>query len=273
VKKFGKPREKCSQDDSGLNCNISMKGLVALVTGGAGGIGSAISKALAKEGCRIAIHYFSNIEKAEKLKSELIKSGNECDIFYADLKKNNDAIEMIENVVTRFGQLDILINNAGWSKLVLPGDLEGLSDELIEETLSLKINSPIYTIRASEKIIKKSVNGIIINITSAAGFAARGSSIVYAAANAALYNLTKSFARILSPEIRVNAIAPGYVETGFVFPVDGTMAQRVASQNYTGKCVTPEDIASTVVFLCRDGSSITGEEIIVDGGIARLWKK
>lgn len=250
-----------------------MKGLVALVTGGAGGIGSAISKALANEGCRVAIHYYSNAERADGLKSEIIRAGNECDIFFADLRKNNDAKEMVDKVVSQFGQLDILINNAGWSRLVLPKDLDGLSDELIGETLTLKINSPIYTIRAAAKFIKRSTNGIIINITSAAGYAAKGSSIVYAAANAALYNLTRSFARILAPEVRVNAIAPGYVETGFVFPVDGAMAQQVASQNYIGKCVTPEDIASTVLFLCRDGRSITGEEIIVDGGIARLCKK
>jgi 3-oxoacyl-[acyl-carrier protein] reductase len=250
-----------------------MKGLVALVTGGAGGIGTAISRALAKEGCRVAIHYCSSHDRATLLKSELSDLGHQCDIFSADLKRNSDTVEMIASVVKRFGQLDILINNAGWSKLVLPGDLEGLSDDLINETLSLKIHSPIYTIRAAEKFLKQSANGVIINITSAAGYAARGSSIVYAAANAALYNLTKSFARILAPEIRVNAIAPGYVDTGFVFPVDGSMAKTVASQNYIGRCVTPENIAKTVVFLCRDGSSITGEEIIVDGGIAKLWKR
>jgi 3-oxoacyl-[acyl-carrier protein] reductase len=248
-----------------------MKDLVALVTGGAGGMGSAISKSLAGEGCRIAIHYYSNFDKAERLKHEI--GDEKCETFYADLRNNEDVITMMEKVINYFGQLDILINNAGWSELVLPKDLAGLSDELIEKTLSLKINAPIYTIRAAAGFINKSSNGVIINITSAAGYAARGSSIVYSAANAALYNLTKSFARILAPEIRVNAVAPGFVDTGFVFPIGSPMAQQVASQNYIGKCILPQDVALTVLFLCQNGCPITGEEIIVDGGIARLCKK
>jgi 3-oxoacyl-[acyl-carrier protein] reductase len=252
---------------------LALAGMVALVTGGAGGIGAAISTALARRGCHVAVHHHAGRERAVRLAGELSAAGAACHAFAADLRDADQARQLVGRVIERFGRLDILINNAGWSQLVLPGDLEGLTDELINTTLALKIHAPIYTIRAAEPHLKQSANGVVVNITSAAGHAARGSSIVYAAANAALYNLTRSLARTLAPGVRVNAVAPGFVETGFVFPADGVMGQRVAAQNYTGRTVTPDEIAQAVLFLCAEGLSITGEEIIVDGGIARIGKR
>ena len=137
----------------------------------------------------------------------------------------------------------------------------------------MKVNAPIYLAQNAREYLSKSNNANIINITSVAGIAARGSSLAYAAANAALSNLTRSLARTLAPQIRVNAVAPGFMETGFAYPADGVMAGNVSKNNFIGRCVTEDDVAAAVLFLCTDGRSITGEEIVVDGGIGRLGKK
>ncbi len=250
-----------------------LEGRVALITGASGGLGSGIARELASMGCSLAIHYFRSSDKAKRLKNELSKAGVQAEVFQADLRVLNEAEILIEQVIDRFGKLDILINNAGFSKLVPPNDLDGLTEDLINDTSVMKINAPLYTMRAAANFLKLSTTGVIINITSAAGVASRGSTIVYAAVNAALYSLTKSFARILSPVVRVNAVAPGYLETGFVVPADGKMAEIVSKQNYIRRCATVDEVAKTVAFLITDGTSITGEEIVVDGGIARLWKQ
>ena len=252
---------------------VDLHDLVVLVTGGSGGIGSAICREFARRGCRVAIHYFRGKEKALLLKQAMQEAGVHAEMFEADLRSRTDAERLIDDVMRTFNRLDILINNSGWSARVPPHDLDGLTEEVIQETILLKINAVIYTTRAAAPHLKKSKLANVINITSAAGVAARGSSIVYAAANAALYSLTKSFARILSPEVRVNAVAPGFVETGFVFPADGKMAHAVKQTNYTGDVVRADEVARVAAFLCMDTPSITGEEIVVDGGIARLWKK
>jgi 3-oxoacyl-[acyl-carrier protein] reductase len=166
-----------------------------------------------------------------------------------------------------------LVNNAGWSKHVPADQLGELDDDLMHRTIGLKIQAPLYLVRACEQLLKQSGRGQIINITSVAGIASRGSSIVYAAANSALSTLTKSLARSLAPQVRVNAVAPGFVETGFVWPKDGKAKNHVSTQNYIGRCVEAEEVAKLVRFLVCDSPSITGEEIAIDGGIGRLGKR
>jgi 3-oxoacyl-[acyl-carrier protein] reductase len=180
---------------------------------------------------------------------------------------------MVSEAMAHFSRLDILVNNAGSSRHVPPNQLDDLDEQLFELTVGLKIQAPIYLARACREQLAASGNGQIINITSVAGIAARGSSIVYAAANAALSSLTQSLARALAPAIRVNAIAPGFVETGFVWPKDGKVKAYVAQQNYIGRTVEAEEVAEVVRFLACDAPAITGEEIAIDGGIGRLGKK
>ena len=247
---------------------------VALVTGASGDIGAAICHALASQGASLILHYHSRPERAQKLAEDLRNKypppAQKFLVLGADLGKDSKAIELVTKSLEFFGRLDILINNSGWTKVVRADDLDSLDEELLTKTLQMKIHAPVYLTRATRQYLEASGQGQIINITSVAGVAAKGSSIIYAAANAALANLTRSLARALAPNIRVNAVAPGFVDTGFAFPKDGKTRAYVATRNHIARTVEAEEIAKVVCFLACDATAITGEEIVIDGGIGRL---
>ena len=247
---------------------------VVLVTGASGGIGSAICRALANEGASLALHYYRREVNALRLAAELTAKARlptqRFVPFAADLGRGEEACDMVKRVAQAFDRLDIVVNNAGWTRVVPADDLDGLDEELITRTVQMKIQAPLYVVRAARPYLELSGTGQVINITSVAGIAARGSSIVYAAANAALSSLTRSLARTLAPKIRVNAVAPGFVETGFAWPADGKVKAHVAQRNYIARTVEPEEVAELVRFLACDAPAMTGEEIAIDGGIGRL---
>ncbi|MEP1446569.1 MAG: SDR family oxidoreductase [Paraglaciecola sp.] len=243
---------------------------VALVTGGNGGIGTAICKLLASHGAKVVIHCHSRLELANELAASL---PTESLVVQQDLSQPYASQVLIKKCIDHFGSLDILVNNAGWTKAIPASQLNALDDELIAKTMHLKINVPIRLVDEARTYLEKSDNANVVNITSVAGIAAKGSSIVYAAANAALSNLTRSLARVLAPTIRVNAVAPGFVNTGFVWPTDSNAAEHVSKQNYIGRTVEPEDVAKAVLFLVADARATTGEEMAIDGGIARLGNR
>lgn len=245
---------------------------VALVTGASGGMGSAICRRLAQAGARVCVHYHRSQCDADALVSELTNT-TRATAFAADLRDEIQVKVLIEHCIKHFGRLDILVNNAGWSQLVPAENLDELSDDVINQTLALKIHGPLYCVRAARPYLAISGQGNIVNITSVAGIAAKGSTIIYAAANAALSNLTRSWARSLAPEIRVNAVAPGFVNTGLVYPMDGPAAERIAKNNYLGRTITAAEIADAVYFICAEAPGMIGEEIVIDGGIGRLGLK
>lgn len=257
-----------------IDIYMKLAGQVALVTGASGGIGSAICLALAREGASLAVHYRSGeanaIRLAEQLQSSKYLASQQFTPLAADLLDNAAACDLVAKTVQALGRLDIVVNNAGWTRVVQAHDLDGLDDELISRTVRMKIDAPLYLVRAARPHLEQSGAGQVINITSVAGIAAKGSSIVYAAANAALSNLTRSLARALAPKIRVNAVAPGFVETGFAWPRDGKVKSHVAQRNHIGRTVEAEEVAKVVCFLACDAPAITGEEIAIDGGIGRL---
>ena len=246
---------------------------VALVTGGAGGIGSAISRMFGANGVDVLIHFNQSAGAADELATELREIGCRAEIVQADLLADTGAQLLVDECVEHYGRLDHLVNNAGWTQAVPEYDLAALDDRLIERTVRLKVHAPLYCIRAAQPLLASSPGASIVNITSVSGIIARGSNHIYAAANAALSALTRSLARSLAPEVRVNAVAPGFVNTGFAWAVSGDMADRVADNNYIGRAVQPEEVAAVVKLLCLDSQAITGEEIVVDGGIARLGKR
>lgn len=247
---------------------------VVLVTGASGDIGAAICRVLSAEGASLILHYHSREYRAQELAKELRKASisqtQEYLVLQADLSKNSEVSTLVAKSLAFFERLDLLINNAGWTQVVKDDDLNGLDNELVNKTLQMKIHAPLYLARAARPYLEESKHGQIINITSVAGVAAKGSSIIYAAANAALANLTRSLARALAPKIRVNAVAPGFVETGFAWPKDGKVKAYVAQRNHIARTVEAEEVALVVRFLACDAAAITGEEIVVDGGIGRL---
>ncbi len=248
---------------------MRLKDKVVVVTGGAKGIGRATCRAFASEGAAVVVNYSASRAEAEALVRGIETGGGQAVAVQADVAKDAEARALIGAAVERFGRLDALINNAGFTRRVPHRELDLLTEDLIERTLAVNTRGPLYCARAAVPHLLQSNPGFIVNITSVAGIRGTGSSLIYAASKAALSTMTRSLARALAPEIRVNAIAPGFVDTGFAgWPAEA--AEQARQDGHIGRLVEPEDVAAAALFLVTDGGALTGEEIVLDGGIISL---
>lgn len=250
---------------------MKLLGQVAIVTGGAKGIGRAICLALAKEGAAIVVNYEKSQGEAEATVGKILPLGGQAIALRADVRVDAEARALIKAAVEKFGRIDILVNNAGYTKLTPHTELELLTEELLDRTLSTNLKGPLYCSRAAIPHMQQN-GGSIINITSVAGIMGTGSSIIYCSSKAGLSVMTKCLARAFAPQIRVNAIAPGFVDTGFVDWPAG-MFESVKKRSHLNRIVTPEEIAAAALYLVTDGSALTGEEIVIDGGVIALGVK
>lgn len=248
---------------------MKLEGQVAIVTGGGTGMGRGICELLAAEGARVLVNYRASAEAANEVAASIEQAGGEAWAYAADVASDHDVGRMVSDVEKRWGRLDILVNNAGWSKVTPHWKLDDLTDEIWDRTLNTNLRGAFYCSRAAVPLMRKSGGGSIVNNASASAYTAAGSSIVYSASKAAMVNMTKSLARVLAPEIRVNAIAPGLVHTRFAGWPDAAFE--------TGREVSPlkeiasvEEVASTVLFLVADATAITSETILIDCGATAL---
>jgi 3-oxoacyl-[acyl-carrier protein] reductase len=190
----------------------SLLGKVAVVTGGAGGIGSAICRALAHAGVRVVLTYHDNAARAELLAREL--PGAEHLAVRASVEDSAALTQLAEQVAARYGRLDILVNNAGITRPVPHADLDGLDDETIDRILRVNVRGPFACVRAFRALLAAGEGGLVVNISSVAAQTGLGSNVAYCASKAALDSLTRSLARALAPQIRVVSVAPGWVVGG-----------------------------------------------------------
>lgn len=243
---------------------MQLQGRTALITGAATGIGRAIALALAREGANIVINYSKSREEAEAARAEVEECGVQGLVVQADVGSCEQVESMVRQVLSRFGRIDVLVNNAGTTDFVPLHDLDGLLEPYWDRALNVNVKGMFFASRACADELRKH-RGCIVNITSIAGFNGAGSSIAYAASKAAGISLTKSFARVLAPEVRVNSIAPGIVITRWV---DGKEehVKRYSDDTPLGRPAYPEDIAELAVALIRSGNFVTGQTIVVDGG-------
>ncbi len=248
---------------------MKLVGKVAVVTGGGTGIGRACSVGLAREGAAVVVNYSRRQVEAEDTVQSIVEAGGKAIAVRADVSQDVEARMLIAQAVETFGRLDILVNNAGWTKRTPHAELEKLTEEILDHTLSVNVKGPLYCTRAAVPTMQAQGAGYVVNITSVAGFMGIGSSIIYAGSKAALAAMTKSLARALAPQIRVNAVAPVFVDTGFADWPPEALAQSI-SESHIGRLVTPEDVAGAVIYLVTDGTALTGEEILVDAGIVTL---
>ncbi|MDX1982198.1 MAG: SDR family oxidoreductase [Bryobacteraceae bacterium] len=250
---------------------MRMKDKVVVVTGGGTGIGRGISEAFAREGARVVVNYSVSRDDAEATAQAIRDSGGEAVAVQANVTVEAEAKKLLEDTVVRCGRLDVLVNNAGWSKRVPHHQLEDLTEEIWDRTLNTNLRGAFYCMRAAAPILKKNPGSSIVNIVSIAPYAGGGSSIVYAASKAGLISMTKSFARILAPEVRVNAVAPGFVRTRFAgWPKETFDEAEKAS--ILKRLAAPEDIGAAAVFLAADALGTTGETINVDAGQTALGR-
>jgi 3-oxoacyl-[acyl-carrier protein] reductase len=248
---------------------ISLEGKVALVVGGAGGIGAATSRMLADAGAQVAVTHLDRPELASAA-ADLIGtlSGSGHSAFPADVANTPSLVELRDAIQQRYGRLDILINAAGFTKPVPHADLDALDDELIDRMFAVNWRGQFATIRTFAPLLKASGDGLVVSISSIAAFTGVGSSIAYCAAKAGIDVMTKALARVLAPEIRVLAVAPGVVDTGFVPGRNVDFNDKVAASTPLKRIGSAEDIAAAITACATMLGYSTGHTIQVDGGRA-----
>ena len=251
---------------------MRLQGKVALVTGGGTGMGRAIASLFAAEGARVAVNYRASREESDAVVAGIIEAGGEAFAVQANVAVESDVRAMIEAIDARWGRLDVLVNNAGWSQVTPHAELDLLTDELWDRTLNINLRGAFYCVRQAVPLMRRNGGGAIVNNTSASAFHAAGSSLIYSASKAALVNLTLGLARALAPDIRVNAFAPGMVETRFAgWPADSFDKARASTP--LEKIASAEEVALTALYLAADATALTGETIVIDGGRTRLGPK
>ena len=239
-----------------------------LVTGGGTGIGRGISEAFAREGATVAINFHVSRDDAEAAAQDICTQGGRAITAQANVSSQTEVRDMVEGIGKQFGRLDVLVNNAGWSTRVPHEQLDSLTDDIWDRTLNTNLRGAFYCVRAAMPWLRKQSGASIVNVASVAGISGMGSSIVYAASKGAMITMTKSLARALAPEVRVNAVAPGFVRTRFANWPQSAFDEGEA-QTPIGKLATTDDIAETVLFLAGS-PAVTGEVVVVDGGTTVL---
>lgn len=236
---------------------------VAIVTGGARGIGKAIVETLAKKGIRVIANYNKSEEKAKILKEELEKENIKIDIFQADVSKKIECKKLIQYAINQYGKIDILVNNAGISKIQL-------IDEVTEEDWNEMIYTNLYSAFCMcQEAIPYMINrksGTIINISSVWGIVGASQEVVYSITKAGMDGLTKALAKEVGPSnIRVNSIAPGYIETDMNKEFSEEVLEQIKEETPLERIGKPEDIAKCVECLIEDNFT-TGQIISINGG-------
>lgn len=235
----------------------------AIVTGGSGGIGAAITRALAARGHRVAIHGNSNMQAAKALAQEIEAAGGEAIAISADLTDPEAVNGMVATVVARFGSIATLVNNAG---LCTSKNVGEMTVEMIDRELAVNVRSVIL---ATQACLPHMTGGSMVNVSSNLAFSPLPGMTLYCAAKAAVASLTQGFARELGPRgIRVNAVAPGATRTAMTAWIDEATVAAISGQTPLGRIGEPTDIAGAVAFLASEEAGwITGRTLVIDGGL------
>lgn len=251
---------------------MQLAGKSAIVTGSAVGVGRATVLELAKRGANVVVNYSRSEQEAKETVAEVERLGAKALLVRADVSNDAEVREMIGRAVDAFGSLHVLVNNAAATAFVNFADLEGMTEEHWDRILAVNLKGPFFCARAASVPMKDAGDGAIVNIASIAGIKAIGSSIAYAASKAGLINLTIALARVLAPEVRVNCVAPGFIDTRWLRRGLGSafepLKQHTEGRTPLRRVSTPEDIAQVVLSLIEGADFVTGQTIVVDGGNA-----
>ena len=246
---------------------MELKGTVALVTGGNGGLGQRICHALAKEGVNIAVMYARSRDQAEGVARELTSRYQiNAAAFACDITDGAAVDALIGEVTKRFGRLDILVNDAAYNKAIPFAELDNLTQDEWDKILAVNLTGPMRLTKAVAPVMKAQGQGRVVNISSVAGLTPSGSSIAYAVAKAGLIHLTRCMAVAMAPETLVNCVAPGLLEgTRATANLRPEMIERSASASLLHKAADKDDCADMVVTMCRT-ETMTGQTIVIDAG-------
>ncbi len=250
---------------------MQLQGKVAVVTGSSAGVGRAAAISFAGRGCRVVVNYCRSRAEAEETRDLCRARGGEAEVVQADVSVDAECRRLIQTATDRFGRLDILVNNAAVTEFVEFGNLEALTEDIWIKILRTNLMGAFFCSRAAIPHMQKAGEGAVVNVVSIAGFVGGGSSIAYSASKAAIINMTKNLARAFGPEIRVNGVAPGAIDTRWLRSGLGEKAFEALRESlvYTTPLqamATPEDVADAIVWLVEGARMMTGETIKLDGG-------
>ena len=249
-----------------------MTGSVAIVTGSATGLGAAVAKGLAAKGCNVVINYTKSETEARETVETCEALGVEALLYRADVADDAACRAMAAAAMEKWGRIDALVNNAGITRFADAADLEALNAADFLDLYSVNVVGAYQMIRACAPHMKEQGAGAVVNVSSIAGVAGIGSSVAYAASKGALNTMTMSLARALGPEIRINAVCPGLIQSRWLRNGLGekryeeTVA-RIEKTTPLQKASTPEDVAEVVLWLLEGAAHVTGEAILVDAGL------
>jgi ketoreductase RED2 len=238
---------------------MEFSGRTVLVTGASSGIGAAVARRFGSLGAHVAVNSARSVDEGRAVAEQVGGSYHR-----ADVSDERQVLAMIDEIVAATGRLDVVVNNAGTTRVIPHADLAAVTDEVWERILDVNLLGTWYVSRAAVPHLAATADGSIVNITSVAGLHAIGSSIPYAVSKAAINHLTVLMARSLGPGVRVNAVAPGLVDTPWTEEWDD-MRARVKSVAPMRRASTPDDVAEAVLGLTR-ATMVTGEVLSVDGG-------
>jgi 3-oxoacyl-[acyl-carrier protein] reductase len=245
---------------------MPQNGKAALVTGSAVGTGRATALELARRGYDVAVNYARSQPEAEATAGRIRELGRRAMCIRADVADDSAVRRMVAEVVEHFGRLDVLVNNAGTTSFIAHDDLEGVSEADWEKIISVNLKGPFYAVRAATPALR-AAKGCVVNVSSVAGVAGTGSSIPYCASKAALNNMTVTLARALAPAVRVNAVAPGFIDTRWFQRLEQYEAikQWATEKAPLKRVCQPEDVALVIAQLV-EAELITGQVLVIDGG-------
>ena len=248
--------------------NACLKNHTVLITGGGSGIGFSTAALFAKMKANVAINYLNDDEDSRERIKKLSNIYPNISVFPGDVSVERTSKKIIASIEEKYDSLNFLINNVGIGLVKNPipfEDLNKIDDDFWNKILKVNLMSAFYCSKAASQILIKN-KGSIVNVTSISSNGKRGTSIPYSVSKGALKTLTSSLAKALAPDVRVNAVSPGFTKTNMTNQRSKEHKQKMATQTLLNRIAMPEEIAETIFFLCVSGSYITGETINVNGG-------
>lgn len=246
---------------------------VALITGSASGVGAATARLLAQKGWNVTINYAKSADRAEAVAADCRAAGADVLVCQADVGREADCRHLVAETVARWNRLDALVNSAGTTKPANPYDLEAISGEDMARIYQVNCIGPYTMVQAAAPHMKRGGRGAIVHVSSLAGIKGTGSSIAYAASKAALNTITLAHARVLGPEIRVNAVCPAMIQGRWLEEMLGPEKYAATKTSWEAAtplkvAPTPEQIANAVVWLVDGADLITGQLLVIDSGFS-----
>jgi 3-oxoacyl-[acyl-carrier protein] reductase len=249
--------------------SYDLTGKTALVTGGASGIGFATARMLAMFGATVAINFLADDPRGPEAVNKLIDEGGKAIIAPGNVGDPDDATRMVLKAVADLGRLDLLVNNAGTpgsNRRIAPSELDMITEDLWNLLLNVNLLGVFRCAKAAAPALTEA-KGAIVNTASIAGLGRAGSSLAYGATKAGVVSLTQNLARALGPDVRVNAIAPGAVDSSWMIEWTNQERQQSIERAVLKRRCQPEDLAEVILFLGFGAAMVTGQTITVDGGL------